>query len=651
MNEPYGQIGMNASGRAARSGLVVARLAGAFVLGLFLLLYAGYPFDGMVLSDSWYWYLYDDGDFKWSGRANWEGEVQPQPYQPGWSALAVRRGFMPITVMAIDQLIIGDKRVFLNWLCILVLGANAGLFGYIVWRLGGVRPVYPAVLTAVLYPFASASHFWQHLILNNLAVTFLLLSLALFLQLRPFARVAPGSAAIAGLSLICYWLSILTVDYAIFLSPLFLYLALYYTNGEQHLFRFRKWASPYTGLAALFLGLTLLAGVLFSQDVPTSLVYGERYKELSERIGVPVAVIAPLTVVGNAGLFFISAVVANSVGYGLYPAVPVVQNLAVLGESVWILIGILMVSAAAVWFWHLAMTTTSLLPEQAHDTRRTALLLAVGGLWTLLAYLPFATALAYPRTVGLTVDRVNILAQYGVALCLGTLAWRAWSRLAASGSRALAAGYVGLSLGAVLLMSNLYLQREYYVEAYRKEQQVARLVLDSPVLKSHDARTPIVLLDRKQKLLFPRARLLEAVGDGQVAPKIWRIARFVLDRYFLEDYVTSSFHMNGIMMFGCCPKSASITFRGYSKWLNVPEVMVYKNEPPLVVEEDSQAYRIGYRNTEVWTKSFGTLRPISYPKRDFVLLRLELDEAFFQLRGPLVYNVAPLKGTQPDGRT
>lgn len=644
MNDLHGHIGVSTAGKAAVSGRVIAALSGVFVLGLFLLLYAGYPFDGMVLSDSWYWYLYDDGDFKWSGRANWEGEVQPQPYQPSWSALAVRRGFMPIAVMGIDHLVIGDKRVFLNWLCILVLGANVGLFGYVVWQLGGVRPVYPVVVTAVLYPFASASHFWQHLILNNLAVTFFLLSLALFLQLRPFSRVAPGPAAVAILSLVCYWLSILTVDYAIFLSPLFLYLALYYTNGEQRLVRFRRWVSPYTVFAALFISLTLLAGALFSQDVPTFLVYAERYKELSERMGVPVALIAPLTVIGNAVLFFMSAVTANTLGYGLYPGFTVIQNLTVFGESVWILIGIFALSAAAVWFWRIALRTTSALHGQVHEAERRVFLLVVGGLWTILAYLPFATALAYPRTIGLTADRVNILAQYGVALCLGALGAHAVSRLAAYGNRAQAVGYVGLSLGAALLVSNLYLQREYYVEAYHKEQQVARLILDSPVLKPHDTRTPIVLLDRKQKLLFPRARLLEAVEDRQAAPEVLRLARFVLDRYFLQDYVTSSFHLNGIMMFGCCPKSASITFQGYSKWLNVPAVMVYKNEPPLVLEEDNEAYKIGYRNTEVWTKSFGTLRFVSYPKRDFVLLRLELDEAFFQLRGPLVYNVAPLTG-------
>jgi len=631
---------MSVPGDPGCSLRTTASLSGLFFLGLLLFLYIGYPFDGMVLSDSWYWFLYEEGDFRWPGRAHLEGDLQPQPYHPSWSALAVRRGFMPVAVMAIDHLIIGDKRVFLNGLCILVLAANVGLFGYIVWRLGGIRPVYPVVLTAVLYPFASASHFWQHLILNNLAVTFFLFSLALFLHLRPFSRVATGSAVVAILSLFSYWLSILTVDYAIFMSPLFLYLALYDTNGEQRFFRFRRWVSPYTVLATLFVGLTLLAVFLFSRDVPTVLVYAERYKELSERMGVPVALIAPLTVFGNALLFFMSAVVANSLGYGLYPAFTVIQNLAVFGESAWILIGILGLSTAAVWFWRIALRTTSTLHGQCDDAERTVFLLVIGGLWTLLAYLPFATALAYPRTVGLTADRANILAQYGVALCLGTLALRAFSSLAASGHRARAAGYVGLSLAAALLGCNLYLQREYYGEAYRKEQQVARLILDSPVLKSHDARTPIVLLDRKQKLLLPRDRLLEAVGGEGTAPKMLRVARFILDRYFLQDYVTSSFHMHGLMLFGCCPKSASITFQGYSKWLNVPAVMVYKNEPPLVLEEDSQAYKIGYRNTEVWTKSFGTLRSVSYPKRDFVLLRLELGEAFFQLRGPLVYNVA-----------
>lgn len=621
-----------------------AVLSGLFLLGLFLFLYVGYPFDGMVLSDSWYWYLYDDGDFRWPGRANWEGEVQPQPYQPSLSALMVRRGFMPLLVMAIDHLVVGDKRVFLNLLCILVLGANLGLFGYVVWQLAGVRLLFPALLAAALYPFASGSHFWQHLILNNLAVTFFLLSLALFLQIRPLSTFSARCAAIAALSLLCYWLSILTVDYAIFMSPLYLYLALYYTNGEQPLLRFRLWVSPYTALAALFIGLTLLAGALFSRDVPTFFVYSERYNELADRMGLPFALITPLTIIGNGVLFFISAATSNSLGYLLYPALGVVRDLAVLGESVWIPVGILLLSGAAAWFWHIVAGPSGPATGQTLQPSRTAFLLLVGMLWTFLAYLPFSTAFAYPRTVGLIADRINILAQWGVALCLGVLGVRLFLRLTAYGHRVLMAAYVGLFFGAALLVSNLYLQREYYVEVYRKEQSLARRILESPVLRSHGTRTPIVLLDRRQKLAFPRARLLEAVEDRQAASKVLRLVWFVLDRYFLQEYVTSSFHLNGIMMFGCCPKSASITFQGYAKWLNVPAVMVYKNEPPLVLEEDNQVYKIGYRNTEVWTKSFGALRSVSYPKRDFVLLRLELDESFFQLRGPLVYNVALSRG-------
>jgi len=178
---------------------------------LFAILYWNYPFDGMVLSDSWYWYLYDEGDFRWPGRVNVEGEVQPQPYSPSWSALMNRRGVMPILVMAIDHLVVGDKRVFLNVLCILVLGANVGLFGYVVWQLAGVRLLFPSLLVTALYPFASGSHFWQHLVLNNLAVTFFLLSLALFLRVRPLSTFSAGQAVMATLSLLCYWLSILVL--------------------------------------------------------------------------------------------------------------------------------------------------------------------------------------------------------------------------------------------------------------------------------------------------------------------------------------------------------------------------------------------------------------------------------------------------------
>lgn len=630
---------MSTDERSVDAVRTTASLSCLFIVGLMIFLYSGYPFDGMIISDSWYWYLYDAGDFRWPESAiAAEGELQPQPYTPNWSALMTRRGFMPILVMAIDHLVVGDKRVFLNLLCILVLGANLGLFGYIVWRLAGVRLLFPALLAAALYPFASGSHFWQHLILNNLAATFFLLSLALFLSLRSVCSYSARAVAVAALSLVCYWLSILTVDYAIFMSPLYLYLALYYTNGGKLLIRFRRWASPYAGLGALFIVLTLLAGVLLSRDAPTFLIYSERTGELAARVGLPVEVVAPLTVVINGVLFYAGAIVSNTIGAVGYPAAAVWRDAAVLLESFRGPAGILLLSGVGVWFWHLAIRTRGSVGRQAGEHAETTFLLLVGTLWAALAYLPFSTAFGYPRTVGLTADRINILAQWGVALGLSTLSMRLFLLLASRRSIALGAGYVGLLLVTALLLSNLYTQRESYVEAYRKEKQLARLILESPELRSHGTRTPIVLLDRKQKLVFPRAQLLKTIEDGQAVPKALGFVKFLANRYFLQEYVTSSFHLNGIMLFGCCPNSAAITFNGYARWLNRPPVTVYKNEPPLVVEEDDQVYRIGYRNTEVWAKSIGTVRAETYSKRDFVLVRLEIDESFFQLRGPLVYN-------------
>jgi hypothetical protein len=102
------------------------------------------------------------------------------------------------------------------------------------------------------------------------------------------------------------------------------------------------------------------------------------------------------------------------------------------------------------------------------------------------------------------------------------------------------------------------------------------------------------------------------------------------------------------MMFGCCPNSAWVTFDGYAKWLNRQRVPVYKHEPPFFLEQDNGVYKIGYRVTEVWSKSFGSFRSTTFPKREYQVVKLEIAEPFFHLRGPLAYTVEAYNGNRLD---
>lgn len=622
-------------------GSAVGALSSLFVAILFGWLYWGYPLDGMVISDGWYWYLYEMGDFRWPLPARQSGNLEAVLYTPDWSMLTTRRGLMPVLVMGIDHLVIGDKRVFSNLACIAVQLANLGLFGLVVSSLSGARWMFPVLVMAALYPFASGSHFWQHLILNNLAATFFLLSLVLFLR----ARRASHSWALAGLGiagLLLFWFSIVTVDYAIFMSPLYLYLALYFENGGRSLFRFTWRASPYIFLGAGFVGLSVLAGMLFAGAAPTFLIYSSRFEELTEHMGIAGGLLIPLAVLANILLTYLSALWFNSLGLLLQPASFVWQGKAVLTESVWVPIGILVVVGSLLFLWGRAIrlqTHSGDGPSQPDQQPR--FLMVLGLLWAVLAYLPFSTSFGYPRIVGLMADRVNIVAQWGVSLCVGVIIQQMADRMNRVSSRRRLAGYALGMAAASLLIANLYVQREYYVEDYRKERQVAELILTNPLFRPAGGLMPVVLLDRKAKLEFPRAQLLNAIGGKGTESRALGLVKFLAGRYFLQDPVTSGFHLNGIMMFGCCPNSAQVTFEGYARWLRLQSVPVYKRETPFFLEQGDEAYRIGYRDTEVWSKSFGAMRGTVYSKRAYRLLLVEIDESFFHLRGSLVYNVAP----------
>ena len=309
------------------------------VAALFAFLYAGYPFDGMILSDSWYFYASDGGAFTWYTKAHLvyrervDNPLEVGVYTPGWSALVTTRGLIPVVAWAIHGLA-GGAAASVNALAVVVLLLNLALFGYVVGRLAGPRWLVPAVLVAALYPFAAGSHFWQFLIVNNLAATFFLGSLALFVSLehvRP--RPTPGWLAGAALTLAGLWISLLIVNYATFMGPLYVYLALYLANERRTALRFARWRTPATWLALACVALNVLAVVLFSRDAASFLVYAPRFQEVAARVGVPTAIVAVGVVAANATLTYLSMAVANTVGLLLYPLHAVVAHGHVLLES------------------------------------------------------------------------------------------------------------------------------------------------------------------------------------------------------------------------------------------------------------------------------------------------------------------------------
>lgn len=628
-----------------------ATLAGLFFLALFGFLYWNYLFDGMVLSDSWFLYATDGGEFKWFTRAQLANQ-EPLPrhdelvsFTPSWSLLSSRRGLMPIAVLVIDRISVGNRRVFVNLLCISVQVLNVLLFAWVIWKLAGPRPLFPILALTLLYPFSSGSHFWQYLIVNNLAVTFFLLSLILFIGLDHSApRVTRATVLRGGASLVCFWISLLLVEYSIFMGPLFLYLGLYFSNGGVALFRFQRLVTPSSCIGIGFVFLTVLATVLVASEAPSILSYTPRFEELSSRVMLPAQVIGGLTVLGNGLLVYLSVLFSNSLGFLIYPLSMVVQHFGILMELWWVLPGILLVAGVAIVVLRRVTPTHRMDVEAPHEHHRIRFLFTLAGLWVVLAYLPFAASFGYPRVVGLTADRANILAMWGVSIVVGAFMGHMLERVAERDRWRTLAVWVGTFMVVAVLVMNLYIQKEAYVETYRKESRLARLILEERAFHSEDGRVPVILLERRQALEYPRAQLMKALADEGSLSKGLAVMAFLMKRHFWEEYVTSSFHLDGFMMFGCCPNSASVTLDGYAKRLGVPRVPVYKMESPFTLVPDHSAYRIGYRDTEAWSKTPGSLRTIDYAKDSHQLFRLELDESFFQLRGDLKYRVVKAEG-------
>ena len=136
-----------------------------FVLSVFAVVYWAYPFDGMMVEESWSLYAPSPGT--------------PEPtlssltqQLPAW--LRMRRGISHLLLRLMWLLHVSPVTV--NLLLVGLQLVNVVLFGLIVWQLGGRSRVFPVLFAAVFYPFASAAHFWQIMVVHHVAVLGFLVS-------------------------------------------------------------------------------------------------------------------------------------------------------------------------------------------------------------------------------------------------------------------------------------------------------------------------------------------------------------------------------------------------------------------------------------------------------------------------------------------
>lgn len=599
-----------------------------FLLAVMVLNFWGYPLDGFHFSD-FHYYEKELPSF-WglsivradTGRVNWE-------------FLYHNEGLDALSYYLINRLPLGTeaKLVFVNGLTIALHLLNAGLFTVVLRRLVGPSHVSPFVVVYLLYPFASANRYWQACLANNLAATFFLASLWLFVNVEYVpGRLARNLALRLIPSLLLLWLSIITVEFAILLSPLFVYLALYYSNGGISLVRFPKRVTPYTAVGAVFLMTSVLPAMLFTGHNLTVLSYAARYRELAAHMDGSSQLVAVAAIVGNAVLVYGSYLFANTVGLILYPLAELVTHsefVRHLAPAVAVGVGLVAVlGVVGVW-----LSRTS--GARSQSSPDFGFLLVLGLLWTGLAYFPFSLSFGYPRNVGLVADRINVLGSMGVTLCLGSLICLLQD-LVSKGTRvSQAVFYAIVFIVITVLLLNIQLQKAVYLEAERKERALIDAVLEARARLPEGAKEPIFLLDRAVRLVSPRTRLRRALAEPSFTGKLAQVVEVIADRYFLEPPVPTGFHLEGIYWFW------SKAFEFYADLQGSPRPLAYRLEEPFRLSEEHGAYKIGYIPTEIWEKPSDASGFRVYPRDGYELVCVEIAEPSFRLGGPLTYDFKP----------
>lgn len=609
---------------------------GLFALAVFLFVFWRYPFDGMTLSDSWFFYANDGGPFRWYNNATLAGQNGLDPYElsvyhPGWSTWFSNRGLIPMVAWGLSLIPIEHRQIGTNLLAVAVQLLNIGLFGLVVARVGGARLAQICMICGVLYPFAAGSHFWQFLIVNNLAATCFLVAVLAFVTIDHEAQTLSARTAVLGmLTLVSFWASLILVSYAIFMGPLFLYLALVLANGRQTMIRFRRIFTPGVAVALAVIAVNIAAIWLFSGDVPSFLAYSARYQELGAKIGVPWQLVAAGATLGNGTLTLLSALLSNTAGLVVYPLVLVMRDAGILLESPGAVAAIVVIAIAGA-----LIVSSSTRRPTARQPGRHGVLFTAAAVWALLAYVPFMTGFGYPRVVGLMADRVNILASWGVCFIVGLLLTGLAVRVEPRRQAVFRAVLCGIF---ALWLANLHIQKAYYVEAYQKERQMVQAALTNQDIRGSGDRSPIVLLRRAVTVKYPRERLMAALESGSALRKVRAALEFFVRRHFVDEYTTSSFDLGGLMLFGCCPQTAFMAADGYARVQHVARVPLYKDEPPLRLEQDDGEYRLSYAETGVFRPA-GHERIDRYPAPAHRLVWVDLEESFFRLRGNPAYRV------------
>lgn len=609
-----------------------AVLAG-FLAVLFFLHFWGVPFDGFHFSD--FHFYSPELPLFWGLSV-----VDPGSGWLNWELLFHNEGLMALFYWLLHEapLATEDKVYLVNGTTLALQAVDAVLLLCVLRRLVGPARLAPFALVYLLYPFASANRYWQACIANHLAALLFLISLLCFLcvDYDPH-RVRRNLGCWIVPSLAFLWLSIITVEFAVFLSPVYVLLAVYHSNGRKLSLAGPWRSSPYPALACLFLLTSLLPVALFTGHNLTVFSYATRYRELASSANAGSLAVATGAILGNGALVFLSVLFANTLGVVLYPLAELIEQAT---RFAWRPSAAEVAGIAAATGLGLAMFRPAGRGKGGGAQPHYRFLVVLGLAWALLAYLPFSLSYGYPRNVGPVADRINLLGSMGVALCLGAFVCLVQDRLA--GGSAVGSGffYAACSAVLVLLLAHLQVQKAIYVEAERKERAIIDAVLDARAGLSPGAKEPIFLLRRDREFVPPRVQLRRALGEPSVPGRLVAVGRVLLRRYFLDPPVPTGFHLEGIYWFW------SKAFEFYADLGGKPRPIVYRYEEPFQLVEDAETYRLGYRPREVWDDPADGQGFRAYPKARYELVLVRIAEHSFRFGRSLDYALLPYQPEQ-----
>jgi len=267
---------------------------------------------------------------------------------------------------------------------------NLALFVTIVWRLAGPSRMFSILMVTALYPFASAAHFWQIMILHHVAITLFLLSVVLFLSVRRAQDQSTRRLWLIGFfGTVCFWLSLLTMEHAILTPILFWYLVRVDTGDGSSSPVASSSKRTATAIAACYSAVSLIVVLLLLWAGHPRLNFlssatNNCVPTLALALHVPRSVAAATLLTLNGALFATATFFANTIGYLLYPLMTVVRHMR-SGVGVHDpLLQVIVVSLVGVF--GIVAARVSFIEESHHvESIRDRWLWKVGALWVVLA--------------------------------------------------------------------------------------------------------------------------------------------------------------------------------------------------------------------------------------------------------------------------